>query len=58
VFPRADHGIYEYETTADGQRLSTRQPDGYFRLMHDFILGRALEPQYGTATLTRVAVVR
>jgi hypothetical protein len=54
VFPRAEHGIYEYETTADGKRVSTRQPDGYFRLMHDFILGRALEPQYGTATLTRV----
>ncbi len=55
VFPHAEHGIYEYETTADGQRLSTRQPNGYFHLMRDFILGRALEPQYGTATLTRVA---
>ena len=54
VYPHAEHGIYEYETAADGQRLSTRQPDGYFRLMHDFILGRLLEPQYGTATLTRV----
>jgi hypothetical protein len=41
VFPHAEHGIYEYETTADGQRLSTRQPEGYFRLMRDFILGRA-----------------
>lgn len=53
VFPRAEHGIYEYETAADGTRLSTRQPDGYFRLMQDFILGRALEPAYGSAALTR-----
>ena len=55
VFPRAEHGIYEYETAADGRRLSTRQPDGYFRLMQDFILGRTLKPQYGTAALTRAA---
>ncbi|HEY2677975.1 MAG TPA: alpha/beta hydrolase [Steroidobacteraceae bacterium] len=54
VYPHAEHGIYEYETTANEQRLSTRQPDGYFRLMRDFIVAKPLEPQYGTATLTRV----
>jgi hypothetical protein len=54
LYPHAEHGIYEYETTADGRRLSTRQPEGYFRLMCDFILGKALGPEYGTATLTRV----
>jgi len=53
VFPHAEHGIYEYETAANGERLSTRQPDGYFRLMRDFILGATLEPSYGTAILTR-----
>jgi hypothetical protein len=52
VYPHAEHGIYEYETTAGGERRSTRQPDGYFRLMRDFILGKPLEPQYGTARLT------
>jgi pimeloyl-ACP methyl ester carboxylesterase len=56
VFPRAEHGIYEYETAANGERLSTRQSDGYFNMMRDFILGRTLEPEYGTAVLTRVAV--
>jgi pimeloyl-ACP methyl ester carboxylesterase len=56
VFPHAEHGIYEYETTADGARLSTRQPDGYFRLMQDFIFGRALGPAYGTAALMRASV--
>jgi hypothetical protein len=58
VFPRIDHGIYEYEIAADGQRLSTRQPEGYFRLMRDFIFGGALEPQDGTATFTRVVASR
>src|SRR4029077_12262699 len=37
VFPRTDHGIYEYETKADGTRMSTRHPDGYFAMMRDFI---------------------
>lgn len=39
VFPDADHGMYEFETLADGERLSTRQPVGYFPLMRDFIIG-------------------
>src|SRR5207248_2714120 len=37
VFPNADHGIYEYETRPDGERVSTRQPEGYLPLMRDFI---------------------
>lgn len=48
VFPGSDHGIYEYETRADGTRVSTRHPDGYFALMRDFILDRRLQPAYGT----------
>lgn len=39
VFPDADHGMYEFETLPDGERLSTRQPESYFPLMRDFILG-------------------
>jgi len=49
VFPHADHGMYEFETATDGERLSTRQPDGYFRAMVDFIHGRPLHPAYGEA---------
>lgn len=49
VFPRADHGIYEYETRPDGTRVSTRNPDGYFALMRDFILDRRLQPKYGSS---------
>ena len=37
VFPDADHGMYEFETLPDGERVSTRQPEGYFPLMRDFI---------------------
>jgi uncharacterized protein len=37
VFPNADHGMYEFETLPDGERVSTRQPEGYFPLMRDFI---------------------
>jgi pimeloyl-ACP methyl ester carboxylesterase len=49
VFADADHGMYEFETDAKGERVSTRQPEGYFRLMADFIHGRPLQPRYGDA---------
>ncbi|HEY4365709.1 MAG TPA: alpha/beta hydrolase [Steroidobacteraceae bacterium] len=51
VFPHAEHGIYEYETQADGTRLSTRNPDGYFAMMRDFILRERLEGAYGSSTI-------
>jgi pimeloyl-ACP methyl ester carboxylesterase len=37
VFPQADHGIYLFELDAKGERVSTRQPDGYLRMMVDYI---------------------
>ena len=52
VFPRAEHGIFEYETAPDGTRLSTRQPDGYFRMMRDFILNGRSGTSYGTARIS------
>jgi pimeloyl-ACP methyl ester carboxylesterase len=51
VFPAADHGMYEFETQADGERVSTRQPDGYFQMMQDFIEGRPPAKGYGSAEL-------
>jgi hypothetical protein len=51
LFADADHGMYEFETAADGERLSTRQPDGYFRLMVDFIRGGGLQQHYGEAQI-------
>jgi pimeloyl-ACP methyl ester carboxylesterase len=49
VFPHADHGIYEYETTSDGERVSTRNSDGYFAMMRDFIRDRRTNGPYGNS---------
>ncbi|MDT7812419.1 MAG: uncharacterized protein QOJ42_2335 [Acidobacteriaceae bacterium] len=46
VFPEADHGMYEFETLPDGERISTRQPEGYFPLMRDFIKGKHYASRY------------
>jgi hypothetical protein len=51
VFPDADHGMYEFETQADGERVSTRQPEGYFQMMKDFIEGKPRAASYGSAEL-------
>jgi pimeloyl-ACP methyl ester carboxylesterase len=53
VFPRADHGIYEYETKADGTRVSTRNPDGYFAMMRDFIRRGRVGKHYGASVIYR-----
>ena len=37
VFPQADHGMYEFETDKAGERVSTRQPQGYLQMMVDYI---------------------
>jgi pimeloyl-ACP methyl ester carboxylesterase len=52
VYPLADHGIYEYETKQDGERVSTRNPEGYFRMMRDYILRGNLKGSYGAARIT------
>ncbi|MBC7989081.1 MAG: alpha/beta hydrolase [Luteimonas sp.] len=49
TYPGADHGIYEFELDKDGKRVSTRNPDGYFRMMRDFIIDGRLKSRYGTA---------
>jgi uncharacterized protein len=42
VFPHTEHGIYEYEGSADGGRVDTRNPEGYFAMMRDFIFARTV----------------
>ncbi len=49
TYPGADHGIYEFELDKNGKRVSTRNPDGYFRMMRDFIIYGRLKSRYGTA---------
>lgn len=53
MFPRAEHGMYEYELNLQGERDSTRQPADYFRLMRDFILTGEISRQYGDAVVVR-----
>lgn len=56
VFPHAEHGIYDYETAAGGEREDTRNPQGYFAMMRDFILhGRLERAAYGSSTIYRSA---
>ena len=50
VFPNADHGMYEFKTLPNGARVSTRQPEGYFILMRDFIKSRGEQRQAGDPT--------
>lgn len=42
IFADAEHGMNLFETAADGTRLSTRQPAGYFPIMRDFIRRRRI----------------
>ncbi|MET0497456.1 MAG: alpha/beta hydrolase [Steroidobacteraceae bacterium] len=55
MFPRTEHGIFEYETQPDGTRLSTRQPQGYLELMLDFARQGRVHGQYGSATVSAPA---
>ena len=51
VYPHAEHGMYEFETKQDGTRVDIRNPEGYFRMMRDFILSGRLHDKYGDAVL-------
>lgn len=54
VFPDTGHGIYEYETTVDGERVDTRNPEGYFAMMRDFVLhGHLIDQCYGSSAILR-----
>ena len=53
VFPHAEHGIYEFEINAKGERDDTRNADGYFAMMRDFALRGRLRGPYGQSRITR-----
>jgi pimeloyl-ACP methyl ester carboxylesterase len=53
VYPRAEHGMYEYETGAAGERLSTRQPATYLPLMVDFIRDGKIRARYADSAIYR-----
>jgi dienelactone hydrolase len=53
VYPRAEHGMTEYELDAKGERVSTRYAPGYFQMMADFIRKGRIGDHYGNAVITR-----
>jgi hypothetical protein len=50
LYPNSEHGMTEFETTPDGERVSTRYPEGYFRMLADYartgaFLGATAQPR-------------
>jgi pimeloyl-ACP methyl ester carboxylesterase len=52
VFPGAEHGITEYETAPDSERVSIRYSAGYFAMMRDFALSGRLHGRYGASAIS------
>jgi uncharacterized protein len=52
VFSHAEHGIYEFETDPDGERVDTRNSEGYFAMMRDFARDGRLTGSYGASIVT------
>lgn len=55
IYAHAEHGMYEFETKADGTRTDTRNPAGYFDMMRDFIRDGELRAKYGDAAMHAAA---
>ena len=52
LYPNAEHGMTEFQTSATGERQSTRYSAGYFQMIRDFAAGQ-WAPPYGDAEITR-----
>ncbi|HKB91108.1 MAG TPA: alpha/beta hydrolase, partial [Opitutaceae bacterium] len=52
MYPGAEHGMTEYETASDGERISTRYASGYFEMMRDFVRDGRLHHSYGRSSIT------
>jgi hypothetical protein len=52
LFPHAEHGLTEFETGTDGERLSTRYAPGYFAMLRDYALTGRMGGRYGDSTVT------
>src|SRR5437762_4600118 len=53
LFPRAEHGMTEYEIASDGERVSTRYAPGYFIMMRDFARDGRLSGAYGSSAIVK-----
>ena len=56
LFPRAEHGMTEYEIASDGERVSTRYAPGYFIMMRDFARNGQLPGAYGSSAVVKPKV--
>jgi hypothetical protein len=52
-FPRAEHGMTEYEVASNGERVSTRYAPGYFAMMRDFARNGQLSGTYGSSVVVQ-----
>ena len=52
LYPGAEHGITEFETKPDGERVSTTYCAGYFAIMRDFARTGRLSGPYGKSVIT------
>ncbi|WP_426702414.1 alpha/beta hydrolase family protein [Rhodanobacter sp. Col0626] len=55
LYPDAEHGMTEFETGKHGERISTRYPPGYFRMLAEFARHGRLDDDYGQARIMRPA---
>src|SRR5438477_6663060 len=53
LFPRAEHGMTEYEIASDGERVSIRYAPGYFIMMRDFARNGQLSGAYGSSAVVK-----
>jgi uncharacterized protein len=53
LYPGAEHGMTQYETKPDGERVSTRYSAGYFAMMRDFARSGRLQGTYGSSVITQ-----
>src|SRR5690606_10041882 len=59
VFPDTEHGIVEFTTGADGERISSRYAEGYFHVVTDFAKGETLpRTNYGPMEWVGAAATR
>lgn len=56
LFPGAEHGMTLFEIGPDGQRVSTRYPQGYLRMLLDFARDGRLHGEYGNAEISGPAM--
>ena len=53
LYPGAEHGMTEFEVAPNGERVSTRFPEGYFAMMRDFARDGRLRGAYGRSAIDR-----